>query len=94
MKWEETLWDELDAQSDTDQVVNAGAWIVRITQELLPKLGQRRREKVVQILAGPDMDATKLAETIGTRRTTILRLAEEGRSLRREHNQSERSELE
>ena len=84
MDWERSLWAELEAQPDIQQVITAGEWITLITQRILPELGRHRREKVIEILAQPDMDATRLAESIGARRTTIARLAEEGRAMARE----------
>ena len=83
-EWEEAMWAELAAQEPTEQIVTAGAWITRMTQELLPALGRHRRQKVLELLALPEWDATKLAETIGARRNTITRLAEEGRAAARE----------
>jgi DNA-directed RNA polymerase specialized sigma24 family protein len=83
-RWEEVLWAELDSMSDIDQVVTTGRWISTM-REVLSALGDRRRMAVLRILALPDWDATRLAETIGTRRSTITRLAEEGRArLRRQ----------
>lgn len=84
MSWEDTLWSELESMSDTDQIVATGEMIARVNQAILPALADRRRDKVVQLLAEPGWDATKLAETIGARRGTILRLAQEGRARRRE----------
>jgi hypothetical protein len=71
-----------------DQIVATGEWIVRITQELLPALGGRRREKILEVLDQADWDYTRLAESIGSRRTAIVRLAEEGRAKRRERGAS------
>jgi len=82
--WEEALWQELEALPDTQQVVTAGEWITHLTQEVLPALGKHRRIKVLEILAQPEWDATRLAESIGARRNTIVRLAEEGRAVARE----------
>lgn len=88
MKWQEAMWAELDEMSDIDQITESGKWITHITQNILPALGQRRRQMVLTVLEQPDMDATRLAETIGSRRTTIVRLAEEGRARRREGDQA------
>ena len=81
--WEKTLWAELDQLDEEDRIVVAGEWIVRITRQLLPELGVRRREAVLAVLARPGWDATRLAETIGSRRPTVTRLAEEGRARKR-----------
>jgi len=87
MKWEEALWAELDALPDTQQIITAGEWITHLTQKILPELGKHRREKVLEVLAQPEMDATRLAESIGARRNTITRLAEEGRAMAREERE-------
>ena len=87
MRWEEEMWAELDAQSDTQQIITAGEWITYLTQKVLPDLGAHRRRKVLEVLAEPDMDATRLAESFGARRGTISRLAEEGRAIVREERE-------
>lgn len=80
MTWEEMMWQELDAQPPTERIVTCGELITRMTATLLPKLGQARRRAVLEALQAPDMDYTTLADSIGARRTTIVRLAEEGRA--------------
>ncbi len=82
--WEAALWSELDAHAPEDQIVLSGDWIVYVTQYLLTKLGNRRREMVLESLRLHDNDHTKVAELIGSRPNTIKRLAEEARSLARE----------
>ena len=82
-KWEEMMWAELEAQPATEQIITAGEWITKMTQSLLPALGKHRRDKVLQVLDDPGMDYTTLADMIGARRQTIVRLAEEGRAARR-----------
>lgn len=81
--WERQLWKELYKQAPADRVVVAAEWITFITQELLTQLANFRRYQVIGILADPEWDATRLAETIGARRGTIMRLAEEGRAAQR-----------
>lgn len=81
--WEHPLWTWLEELTEEDRIVAAGGAIVHITRELLPALGAYRREMVLEVLARSDWDATKLAEVIGSRRTTVVRLAEEGRAARR-----------
>jgi hypothetical protein len=83
MTWEEMMWQELNAQPPIDQFAASGEWITRMTQVLLPALGRRRRDLVVGLLEDPDWDAGRLADATGARRTTIVRLAEEGRAARR-----------
>lgn len=79
-QWEETLWSELADMPLETQVVACGEWITQITREILPKLGKVRRKRILDILSQDDWDATRLAETIGSRTSTIKRLAEEGRA--------------
>ncbi len=81
-QWESALWEEFNEAGPIAQITIAGEWITRMTQLLLPQLGVRRRDAVLQALSEPNMDATRLAEELGTRPTTIKRLAEEGRATR------------
>lgn len=77
--WEDALWDELANMSSVDQVKATATWIADITHKLLPALAAARREQILFTLSLPGWDAQRLAETIGSRRTTIARLAEEAR---------------
>jgi len=83
-EWELSLWDELEQLPPMERLVRYADIIPYITRELLPKLGDRRRQLIIDALEAPGMDATKLAETIGTRRTAVNRLAREGRARLRE----------
>lgn len=78
------MWAELSAMSTENQIVACGEWITHLTQSLLPRLAKVRRERVIQLLAEPDWDTVRLAETIGSRPSTIQRLAEEGRAQARQ----------
>src|SRR5262245_62457393 len=82
-EWERALWAELDSAEELHQFVLAGEYITRLTHEILPKLAARRRAVVRSMVGRPDMDATKFAESVGTRRTTITRLMYDGRALER-----------
>jgi hypothetical protein len=84
MSWEETFWAELEALTDTEQIVVTGELIDTLNHRIVPELARIRRRKAAEVVAQSDWDATRLAETIGARRTTITRLAEEGRALTRE----------
>jgi hypothetical protein len=86
-RWVQALWEELAELGPLQQIVTAGEWITLITQEILPALGDRRREMIVEVLDQPGMDHTTVAELIGSRRTAIKRLAEEGRAKRRQTKQ-------
>lgn len=87
--WEEALWSELHAMSETDQIIATAELITRLQQDTVIRLGQLRRRLVVELLQREEWDAIKLAETLGIRRTTISRLAEEGRALIREEVRAE-----
>lgn len=80
MTWQEALWAELDAMDDLDQIKTTAHWIETITHSISPKLAQRRRAKIREVLAQPDWDSTRLAETIGSSPSAIRRLSEEGRA--------------
>lgn len=77
--WEQQLWAEIEALPIEQRVIVYAEAIMYITRELLSKLGDRRRELILQMLDQPDMDAMKVAELIGSRRKTVQRLADEGR---------------
>jgi hypothetical protein len=81
VKWIDALWDELERMDPVDQVVFTGEAITQITREVLPALGRHRRVAVVNILAKEGWDPGLLADSIGSRTSTIKRLAEEGRSI-------------
>lgn len=79
-KWITALWEELDALDELEQITAAAEWIIDITHEVLPELGQRRRTAIRAMLDRPNWDHVKLAETIGTRPSTIRRLMDESRA--------------
>lgn len=82
-KWVDAMIAELDQLGDVEQFVAAGEWTTTMTHSLLPLLANRRRAKVLEILAQDGWDAARLADETGSRTSAIKRLAEEGRALRR-----------
>lgn len=88
MNWEDQLWKEIDSVPEDEQIVLAGDIITRVTRILLPALGNRRREKVVKLIEG-GLSSVQLAETIGARPSTVSRLLEEGRKIRRMERREE-----
>lgn len=86
MTWQEALWAELDELDTIEQIKVTAAWIEEITHVVSPALARRRREKVLEALAQDGMEPTALAETIGSGRNAIKRLAEEGRANARERD--------
>lgn len=87
--WVQSMWSELDSMTPEERIVATGEWISMITRVVLPGLASRRREEILDVLAREGWDARRLAETIGTRTTTINRLADEGRAMRRRPRQEE-----
>jgi AraC-like DNA-binding protein len=83
-EWQNALWAELDELPPEKQFILAGAWIANITQNLLPELGLRRRENVLEMLAQDGWSIATVAGVLGMRRSTVSRLVDEGRSLRKQ----------
>jgi hypothetical protein len=79
MHWEQDLMDHLMSLSPTERLLEAAQAIDQISHNTLAALATMRRQTVLDILALPGWDATRLAEEIGSRRDTITRLAEEAR---------------
>lgn len=84
--WKDALWEDLQQRDEIDRFVTTGEWITYVTQELLPQLRKERRRAIVDLLKQDGWDALRVAETVGSRRTTIQRLAEEGRAMIREED--------
>lgn len=84
MSWQSQLHLELGEMGAVDRFTASGAWITEMTQTLLPELRRERRMAVLELLAQDDWDPQRVAETVGSRRTTIQRLAEEGRAMLRD----------
>jgi len=82
-EWVPALWDELDAMDKVDSIRIAGDWITYVTSHLLPDLATYRRTLMAELLKDPEWDATSLADRLGTRPSTVIRLASEGRTHRR-----------
>jgi hypothetical protein len=80
-EWLTRLWDDLTGMEPVDRIKVTGDWIIYVTQHLLPDLGTFRRQQVARLVAQPEWDPRRLAETIGSRTSTINRLASEGRRL-------------
>lgn len=82
--WKQALWQRLDSQSPEDQFVEAGEIISWITYNLLPDLGVRRRDCIVDLKDEKDWDVIQIAQHFGMRRSTVVRLLDEGRSARKQ----------
>jgi hypothetical protein len=80
MKWEETMWEELDAMTPLEQFVACGEIITRMQQTHVPALAERRRVKLVEEAETQDHDYLGIAEQIGSRKATVERLVNEGRA--------------
>ena len=83
-KWQDAMWAELDEMDPLQQAVVCGEWITEMQQELVPAMAEKRREMLVQAADSNGNDYLRIAETIGSRRATVERLVNEGRSRMRE----------
>ena len=77
MSWENALWNELEALTPDQQIIQSGTTISYITSTLLPKLADYRRATIQTEMRKPGTTAGTLADRIGTRASTIKRLASE-----------------
>ncbi len=82
--WEEAMWAELDALPEAQRIVAIAENITRMSQTLLPQLGDERRLLAVQLIESKRYTAATLADSIGSRIGTVQRLLEEGRRLLRD----------
>lgn len=83
-EWETVLWSMLDNMDPLERIKQSGALITYLASEMLPALASYRRNAILEQLREPGWDATRLAESIGSRRNAINRLAGEGRRLLRD----------
>lgn len=81
--WKKVLWEALDQLPPDEQFMVSGRWITEMTQQLLPALGYRRRENVVDMVELEHIPAAKVADILGLRRSTLTRLLDEGRAARK-----------
>lgn len=81
--WSDEMWTELNEQPIDRQLVTAGEWITYMTQVLLPELGARRRENVLKLVEEEPGGSAVVAAKLGMRRSTIVRLIDEGKAARR-----------
>lgn len=87
-KWEETLWEELAELEPSARFLKAGEWITSLTHGLLPELSKSRRLAIVESVES-GIEPARFAELVGSRPTTIVRLLEEGRAMRRAQERAE-----
>jgi len=80
--WEYAIKSELIDLPLEERFVRAGELISRITYSLLPDLGAMRRDCIVD-LADNEWETMRIAEHFGMRRSTVIRLLEEGRAVRK-----------
>lgn len=77
MAWEETLWEELDTLGADERIIQSGMTISYITNTLLPKLADYRRQQILTEMREEGVTAGTLADRLGTRASTIKRLVSE-----------------
>lgn len=78
MGWIDEMWAEINRLPKVDQLIRTSEIITLITMQLQPALGAHRRQVVLDLLAA-GMDSQSVAELSGMRRSTVVRLAAEGR---------------
>lgn len=83
-QWQKVLWDELSQLSTDEQIIVSGQWITDISRNLLTELGAHRRRLIAEAVREEGVDDGVLADRLGSRRSTITRLAEQGRALLRD----------
>lgn len=81
--WKAELWNELNALSIDDRFIRIGEMIADITHNVLPDLGEARREALVQMVDGEGRNAVNVAASLGMRRSAVAKLLDEGRKVRR-----------
>lgn len=86
-KWQDALWAELDEMEVLQQYTKCSEWITEMQQTLVPALAAHRRAALIAAVEAADMDYYRIAEQIGSRKATIERLVNEGRAMRRDHEQ-------
>ncbi len=85
LKWQDVMWTELDEMTPLQRHVAAGEWITEMQQTLVPELAAARRESLLEAVEETGGDYYTIAESIGSRKSAVERLANEARALRREH---------
>ena len=76
--WKELLGAELQALPPEERFLRAGEYISWITYTLLPDLGAQRRDCIVDLI-DDGWDILRIAGHFGMRRSTVVRLLDEGR---------------
>ncbi len=86
--WKTAIWEELSTLDPEEQFVVAGEWITYITRNLLPELGLCRRENVISLVDNEGMTNAEVAGKLSMRRSTIIRLIDEGRSVHKQQREA------
>jgi len=81
--WKELLGAELQALPPEERFLRAGEYISWITYTLLPDLGAQRRDCIVDLI-DDGWDILRIAGHFGMRRSTVVRLLDEGRAARKQ----------
>lgn len=82
-QWETELWNELNALPPDAQIVVSGQVISHITHDLLTRLSDFRCDAAQRAVEEPGMDAGRVADKVGSRRSVIERLAARSRANKR-----------
>lgn len=83
MGWEETLWAELEAMPDVEQLIASEEFVARI-RIVSNLLARDRRLKTMQLIRDKKYTVAQLADLTGSTNVTIRRLVDEGRRIERD----------
>jgi hypothetical protein len=83
MGWEETLWAELEAMPDVQQLIASEEFVARI-RVVSNLLARDRRLLTMRLVRDKVYTVAQLADLTGSTNVTIRRLVDEGRRIEKD----------
>lgn len=83
MGWEETLWAELEAMPDVQQLIASEEYVARI-RVVSNLLARDRRILALHLIQAKKYSVAQLADLTGSTSVTIRRLVDEGRRIEKD----------
>lgn len=83
MGWEETLWAELEAMPDVQQLIASEEFVARI-RIVSNLLARDRRLMTMRLVRDRKYTVAQLADLTGSTNVTIRRLVDEGRRIEKD----------
>lgn len=83
MGWEETLWAELEAMPDVQQLISSEEFVSRI-RVVSNLLARDRRLLTMRLVRDKTYTVAQLADLTGSTNVTIRRLVDEGRRIEKD----------